>query len=403
MHGGTVNSRSISIDYLVGGLRISLGPDSTTPGPRNHITNFTQAAELRGHRVHKFVTSDVPGLTRFAKIREGSAGRRNPAVVLAGDLIRVLAMLWAGGAVMATSLRRPSPHVIYERLSVMQSLSSFHPRKRRAFRIVESNGIMSRETSQDRKALVLERLAAALERHAYRRADMVVAVSSALADEVARFAEIERSSVVVIPNAVPLGLPEATEKADLNNSIDGPILGFAGSVVEWQQLDLLLEAHGECGLDAPRIEIIGDGPELPKLKRLVNEMGSGAKVKFLGKLPQSDVYAAMSRWTIGFAGHKSTSSNQMYHSPLKLYEYAGLGLGVICTPSDDSEALKASGMPVWNFASKRELTDLLMSMSAKAATVGAYRLSDMERVQHQHSWVARVDQVLDLASQRGLQ
>lgn len=285
----------------------------------------------------------------------------------------------------------------------MQSLSSFHPGKRRSFRIVESNGIMSRETSRDRKALVLERLASALERHAYKRADMVVAVSSALADEVARFAGVDRRKVIVIPNAVPLGLPAALEKADTDDATAGAVLGFAGSVVEWQQLDVLLEAHSECGLDAPRIEIIGDGPELPKLKKLVSEAGSSAKVKFLGRLPQSEVYAVMSRWTIGFAGHKSTSSDHMYHSPLKLYEYAGMGLGVICTQSEDAIALRSSGMPVWSFTSKQELSDLLASMHSKAETIREYRQGDIENVQRDHSWMSRVDRVLSLARQRGLQ
>ena len=284
----------------------------------------------------------------------------------------------------------------------MQSLSSFHPGKRRAFRIVESNGIMSRETSRDRKALVLERLASALERHAYQRADMVVAVSSALADEVARFADVDREKVVVIPNAVPLGLPGSPGKNDTADAAADTVIGFAGSVVEWQQLDVLLEAHAKCGLGAPRIEIIGDGPELPRLKKLVMEGGSSNKVKFLGRLPQSEVYEVMSRWAIGFAGHKSTSSDHMYHSPLKLYEYAGMGLGVICTQSEDAIALRNSGMPVWSFTSKQELTDLLSSMPSQAETVRAYRRGAIEKVQRDHSWMTRVDQVLSLASQRGL-
>jgi len=55
----------------------------------------------------------------------------------------------------------------------------------------------------------------------------------------------------------------------------------------------LLEAWRRWGTEAPRLEIIGEGPERPKLEEMVVQAGLGEKVIFRGQLPFEEVQASL--------------------------------------------------------------------------------------------------------------
>jgi hypothetical protein len=63
-------------------------------------------------------------------------------------------------------------------------------------------------------------------------------------------------------------------------------------------------------------------------------------------MSRADLYEEMSSWSVGVALHRPTSSRTMYHSPLKLYEYAGLGLACLVSPSPDAARLQESGAAI---------------------------------------------------------
>jgi len=383
-----------SVDYLVGGFRISIGPESTTPGPRTHIVAFVEALRQSGTRVRTVLASDLPFLSRFARVQQsdyvGAAGWK----IHAADVVRVGAAIWSGMCVFALSATAPAPSVIYERVAVLQSLSSFHRFKRRAVRIVEANGVLSRETAQDRKVLRAERLATALERHVLRRADLVVAVSTALKTELVQHAGIAPSKVLVVPNGVSDAFFDAVR---VERSSDRVTIGFVGSVVAWQHLDEFLEAVQDvrrARTDGRRIavEIVGEGGDLARLERMVTDRGWTGSVTFLGRLPHEDALQRMRSWDLGFAGHRRSSSASMYHSPLKLYEYAALGLIVVCTPSADATALAASGASLHTFEERSGLEGALRSALADLDRSTAEEMAERrERVRQSHSWRARTE------------
>lgn len=386
-----------SVDYLVGGFRISIGPESTTPGPRTHIVAFVDALRQAGIQVRTILASDLPFLSRFARVQQsdyvGAAGWK----IHAADAIRVGAAIWSGVCVFAMSATAPAPSVIYERLAVLQSLSSFHRFKRRATRVVEANGILSRETSQDRKVLRAERLASALERHVLRRADLVIAVSTALKTELVQHAGINPSKVLVVPNGVGDAFFEAVRQ---ERSPDRLTIGFVGSVVAWQHLDEFLEVVHDVRRDLTdegtiAVEIIGEGGDLARLERLVADRGWTDSVTFLGRLPHEEALERMRSWDLGFAGHRRSSSASMYHSPLKLYEYAALGLVIVCTPSADATALAASGGALHTFEDRSELEGALRSALASVARSTAEETAERrESVRRSHSWRARTELVM---------
>jgi glycosyltransferase involved in cell wall biosynthesis len=99
----------------------------------------------------------------------------------------------------------------------------------------------------------------------------------------------------------------------------------------------------------------------------------------------------MARWDCGYCGHVATSSSAMYHSPLKLYEYAGLGLDVISTPTPDARLMQESGVRVVPLDPDDEdvTTPVKQWLSLPRRTseqIAAVRA----RLAGQHTWEARV-------------
>lgn len=103
----------------------------------------------------------------------------------------------------------------------------------------------------------------------------------------------------------------------------------------------------------------------------------------------------MAGWTAGYAGHTASSSAAMYHSPLKVYEYAALGLDVLGTRSDDLDALAAAGVPVHVLDG-----DLASVVRAVRQHAEARPRSDEEvaavraRLAARHTWDARAAALL---------
>ncbi|KAA9159723.1 glycosyltransferase [Microbacterium lushaniae] len=392
MHPAPDTPRPERVAYLVGGLRISVGDSSKTAGPRTHILGFVGALGALGIRHRLLVASEFPGLSRFAR-RPGTVFTpRSRLKVLMADFIRVAAMIWSGIQVAwRERAHRRDTTIIYERGAVFQSLASFHPAKRRAVRVVEANAVISRETARDRNAIVLERWAAAVERHVFRRADLVVAVSAAVKRDVVEFSGIPENRVLVLPNAASRSWTEM----EISAIVPG-LIGFAGSVGVWQRIDRVIEAIGS--IDGARLEIVGDGSERERLRALAAERGLADRVSFTGGISHAEALEKMSRWSVGFAGHTKTWAEAMYHSPLKLYEYAALGMNIVCSPSGDAEQLRRDGVALHSFGADDNASlqaALTEALTAAAAGTESSREAQRQIIRNRHTWEARVREFLD--------
>lgn len=387
------------LDYLVGGVRISLASPSNTPGPRTHILNFLRAAENLGVRHRLFLASNFPLLGRFARVRQTQYQDIGTTRTVVVDVVRFAVLWWSGLVTFVRSARQVQPTIIYERLSVYQSLTSFHRYRRRAVRVVEANGVLSRETSRDRKISRAEWLTSAIERHVLRAADVVVVVSEPLASELAEFAGLDRRAIVVVPNGLDRALL-AVPRTPTNTFV----FGFVGSVVAWHDLDTVVSAICRTLCDRKvvvdgrpvAVEIVGDGPALASLRDTVEARGWSDFVSFTGRLPQPEAVHTMARWDVGISSHRASSSSTMYHSPLKLYEYAGLGLEILCTPSRDARSLAGSGAAVHIYEDEGDLLDILSRPKGFGRSASDIE-SSRRAVARDHSWERRVETVLAAA------
>ena len=394
---------TMAVDYLVGGFRISLDEESNTPGPRSHIQGFSSALMQLGHPTNVLLASELPGMQRFTKIRQSDYKSASNSRLWIADFIRLGASIWSGLNVSRKTILRPTPAIIYERVAVFQSLTSFHARKKTSFRIAEANGILSRETARDRKALKNEWYARWLERKALQHADLVIAVSANLKDELIKFSGVADAKILVVPNGV--------EKSFCNMPRVRPshghrVLGFVGSVVPWQHLDRLIKSASVINRSGDQneevyIEIIGDGPEVQALRDLVHSLDMENQVEFLGRLSHSEAICRMSSWDIGYAGHEKSSSETMYHSPLKIYEYAALGISVLCTPSADADKLKAAGSLMYFFDSPDVLETATMTALEERKGLTEAQVEIMRQsVALRHSWEQRAQFVVNAVMER---
>ena len=140
--------------------------------------------------------------------------------------------------------------------------------------------------------------------------DMQIGVSSALVQQIERYPgiRIKKRPIQMIPNALSepyLGLARKNrlQPRPLNN---GPkfIITSVGRITRLKGYQYLIRAMPAILHQLPEAELwlIGDGPELPHLKRIAKKLGVNGKIRFLGQqqnvsdwLQKTDVFVLPSQ------------------------------------------------------------------------------------------------------------
>ncbi len=107
------------------------------------------------------------------------------------------------------------------------------------------------------------------------RPDTFVAISRYVADRIARY-YARRADVVYPPVDTGFFCPDGTDPA--RSAL------VVSALVPYKRVDLAIDACARAGVP---LRIIGDGPELPRLRRL-----AGPGVSFSGWIPSEDIRAA---------------------------------------------------------------------------------------------------------------
>lgn len=105
---------------------------------------------------------------------------------------------------------------------------------------------------------------------------------------------------------------------------------FSGVMYYHRGLDVLLEAAPEITKQVPDVEfvLLGDGPELSKLKNIVNEKNLSKNVKFEGWIDREKIQDHLSSAAIGIGPLRATevTKNAL---PIKVLEYMASSLPII--------------------------------------------------------------------------
>jgi glycosyltransferase involved in cell wall biosynthesis len=162
-------------------------------------------------------------------------------------------------------------------------------------------------------------MSTALEAQAARDADAVVVITRALGDEMVRRG-VPREKITLIPNGVDVGrfIPRPRDQAlaDRLGLRNKRVIGYVGSIVDYEGLDLLMH--------------VGDGVVLESLKTLARELGIDRDVVFTGRVPHHDVEAHYSLIDIAPFPRKSLPVTEMV-SPLKPLEAMAMNKIVVAS------------------------------------------------------------------------
>jgi glycosyltransferase involved in cell wall biosynthesis len=377
-----------TLGYLSAAPRVSTRPEAEASGPRAHVLGVIRAFEALGWEVKPFVVGD-----RLPARASGRGTERalsaNPLQTLAADVVRLIL-----GRVNARRAARELTDVdwVYERFATLQTLG--HAFQRRGVPwILETQGIYFEEAKTERKSLILSGPARRMEVAAYRDCDVLVCVTHSLKRLVVERTGADPEKILVVPNGVDAVLfdPERHQPKRLSEDFT---VGFVGTLLEWQGLELLVRAVAalrRAGL-AVSTTVVGDGPARAALERLARELGVREHVRFAGRVPMDEVPAYIAGFDAGYAGH-AERSGAMYHSPLKLYEYAAMGKPLLASDFDDARSLAAGAEGagfLFRPGDREDLERAIREAVAARGSSGARAREIRAACVRKHSWEARV-------------
>lgn len=86
---------------------------------------------------------------------------------------------------------------------------------------------------------------------------------------------------------------------------DRPLFAYLGRLKKYKGVDLVLKAFAACGVAGATLEIAGAGEFRPELERLAGTLGVDSRVRFLGRIDETQKCALLRRaWATVFASPK---------------------------------------------------------------------------------------------------
>jgi len=173
-----------------------------------------------------------------------------------------------------------------------------------------------------------------LEKQAAQEADLVITLTEELCDELASWG-VARDRIIIVPNAVnserfqPTA-PDAEVAKELKLKPGVPVIGYAGSAVAYEGLELLLEALAKLSAQGQEFTfvLVGDGKAIDTVKAKAKALSIEEKCRFAGRVPFEQVPRYLSCMDIMPVPRLSSAVTEMV-SPLKPLEAMAMGKAVV--------------------------------------------------------------------------
>jgi glycosyltransferase involved in cell wall biosynthesis len=231
------------------------------------------------------------------------------------------------------------------------------------------------------------------ERRVWRRAAACVAITSALAGELAaRHGARER--VFVVPDGAaphPDGAGREGPGAPGPTRAGSPVAAYAGHLYPWKGVDVFVRALALV----PGVEglIVGGHPaesDLARVRALVDELRLAGRVTITGLVPPGEVAGRLEAATILVLPNTASALSERYTSPLKLFEYLALGRPIVASDLPAIREVLTDGQTALLVppGDPAALAAALSRLAAEPATADsiAQRARDLA---HEYTWDAR--------------
>ena len=132
----------------------------------------------------------------------------------------------------------------------------------------------------------------------------------------------------------PLTYPKSIKMFKSLSEVRRWSIAFTGTIDRYQGLELVVETMPDLLKKFPniKVEIIGEGPHIKKIKKLINEYDVADSFIFHGFVKdEKTFYDILSSCAIGIAPYEPLEFSNALHDPGKAKIYAMVGLPVIIT------------------------------------------------------------------------
>ena len=294
------------------------------------------------------------------------------------------------------------PDLIYERAAFMQMSGVCVAQKYGIPHVLEMNSpyVIERKVRHSTSSL-FHKKALSIEKKQLEGTHVAAVVSQSLKEHFIRQHDLGSAKIICTPNAIdpnfvksnPIEVEKLLEKYRIRDRF---VVGFVGSIAEYQRVDLLIRAIANLSDIHKDLKtlIVGDSPIVPELKRLSENLGISDYVIFTGRVPQHEVFNWIETMDIAVL-----PDNLWYGSPTKIFEYGALNKPVIAPNNVTMQNLIIHGKD--GLLVNPDVSDLAKAIlllkensSLRKMMAHAFHVKILEK----YTWSCNVKMVLDTLS-----
>ncbi|NOT30889.1 MAG: glycosyltransferase family 4 protein, partial [Planctomycetes bacterium] len=241
------------------------------------------------------------------------------------------------------------PDFLYERYALFGTAGVQLARALGVPLLLEVNAPLVEE-QREQRGLDLPHLAEEAERQVFGGADELLVVSRWL-ESYAREHGADPTRITVVPNAADGELfRPRTGPSEVRRRLGWEtetVLGFVGAMKPWHGVIRLVEALLQLGgAAAPfRLLLLGDGPELERVRERVRTSGLERVVHAPGAVPHGEVPDWLAAVDLALVPYEPTATP--YFSPVKLFEYMSMGLPIVAARLGQTEEILVHESTGW--------------------------------------------------------
>jgi glycosyltransferase involved in cell wall biosynthesis len=160
-----------------------------------------------------------------------------------------------------------------------------------------------------------------------------------------------------------------------------------------------VDALAELGAPASkyRLILVGDGPELPRIRERVHAAGLAAAVHLAGAVPHREVPAWLGAVDVALVPYEAKAAP--YFSPVKLFEYMAMALPVVAARLGQTEEILEHGRTGWLYSSAEpgEPAATLRGVAGDMAAARRVGAAGRALVLARHTWARNAELAAGLA------
>jgi glycosyltransferase involved in cell wall biosynthesis len=170
----------------------------------------------------------------------------------------------------------------------------------------------------------------------YKVAKKIICLSEPAKQHLIEKWQVDPEKITVIPLGVDVerfGQPYDSRVVRAQLGLhDAPVIMFVGSFQHWHGLDRLVESFAQVLQEFPaaRLLLVGDGPARPVVERKVAELGIADSVIITGIVPHARVPEMLAVADVVAVPYPQLPQ-ELWFSPLKLYEYMAAGKAIVAS------------------------------------------------------------------------